>query len=119
MTMTTEEQQDQQLEAEARATLSAIAERRHQRELAKLPPPMTMRQVRDALVALPESPLLDKPAQWWGEEKGGTIKRVDVLSEDYLDMDGDIEPRSMVSARRRRRASRVWLPKGMAVLAAD
>ncbi len=51
---------------------------------------LTLRQLRDELNAL-DDVQLDRAVRWWGEERGGTVKRVDVLGEDYVcpdDRDG-------------------------------
>jgi hypothetical protein len=58
--------------------------------------PMTWRMLRDAVNALPESEM-DKPIHWWGDERGGTVKRLDVLPEDYVETDEGCEPASVYS----------------------
>lgn len=60
--------------------------------------PMTLRALRDALNALPATVDMEQPALWWGEERGGSVVRLDVLTEEWIALDerDGCSPRSEV-----------------------
>lgn len=78
---------------------------------------MTLRQLRDALVALPPE-ALDRPATWWGEERGGYIARLDVLEQDWYSTGEGCEPADVFTEEERSEMDLAH-PKGAAILMVD
>lgn len=57
--------------------------------------PLTWRELRDALSNCTNEQL-DATVKWWGEERGGVVKKLDVLSEEWITLDDrdGYQPRS-------------------------
>ncbi len=82
------------------------------------PVAMTYRELRAKLETFTDVQL-DRAVRWWGEDRGGTVKRLDVIAEPYFDDDECLAPLSEWQGEEGDEPPEISHPAGSAFLAVD